>query len=154
MFKWYRNLKPSGKIAILSTIDLVLSWLLPAIVVATEYKLFESETSPQTKATAITYILLLTLVGAIIWRAKEIVTLTRSNGLKYALTKGLTPFLFLIFWLVLGHAEAHIDRLRNIFFWSAIFHFVALYFRFRVGQLTKLVSNQDIVNQVKEALKP
>lgn len=153
MFKWYQNLKTSGKITVLTTIDLVLSWLLPAIVVATEYKLFESDSSPQTKATAITYILLISLVGAIIWRAKEIVTLTRSNGIKYALTKGLTPFLFLLFWIVLGHAEAHIDRLRNIFFWSAIFHFIALYFRFRVGQLTKLVSNEDIIKQVKEAIK-
>lgn len=153
MFNWYRNLKPSGKIAILSTIDLILSWLLPAMIVATEYKLFEAETEPQTRATAITYILLITLVGAIIWRAKEIVTLTRSNGLKYALTKGLTPFLFMLFWLVLGHAEAHIDRLRNIFFWAGMFHFIALYFRFRVGQLTKTISNQEIVKQVKEALK-
>lgn len=154
MFKWYKDLKPSGKIAILTTIDLMLSWFLPAIVVATEYKLFEQDTSPATKATAITYILLISLVGAIIWRAKEIVTLTRSNGVKYALTKGLTPFLFILFWVVLGHAEAHIDKLRTIFFWSGIFHFVALYFRFRVGQLTKLISNQDIIKQVKEAIKP
>jgi hypothetical protein len=154
MFKWYKNLKPSGKIAILTTIDLVLSWFLPAIVVATEYKLFEDNTAPSTKATAITYILLISFVGAIIWRAKEIVKLTRSNGVIYALTKGLTPFLFILFWLVLGHAEAHIDKLRTIFFWSGIFHFVALYFRFRVGQLTKLISDKEIVNQVKAALKP
>lgn len=154
MFNWYKNLKPSGKIAILSTIDIILSWLLPAVVVATEYKLFEYDSEPRTKATAMTYILLLTFIGAIVWRAKEIVTLTRSNGLKYALTKGVTPFLFLIFWLVLGHAEAHIDRLRNIFFWAGLFHFIALYFRFRVGQLTKTISNEEIVKQVKDALKP
>jgi hypothetical protein len=154
MFKWYKKLKPSGKIAILSSIDLILSWLLPSVVVATEYKLFEADSEPRTKATAITYILLISLIGGIIWRAKEIVTLTRSNGIKYALTKGITPFLFLIFWFVLGNAEAHIDRLRNIFFWAGIFHFVALYFRFRVGQLTKIISNQEIVNQVKAAMKP
>ncbi len=151
MFKWYRKLKPSGKIAILSAIDITLSWLLPAMVVATEYKLFNADTEPKTRATAITYILLLTLIGAIIWRAKEILTLTRSNGLKYALTKGLTPFLFIIFWIVLGHAEAHIDRLRNIFFWSGIFHFIALYFRFGVGQLTKQIANQDLIKIIKKA---
>jgi hypothetical protein len=151
MFKWYRKLKPSGKIAILSAIDITLSWLLPAMVVATEYKLFNADTEPKTRATAITYILLLTLIGAFIWRAKEILTLTRSNGLKYALTKGLTPFLFIIFWIVLGHAEAHIDRLRNIFFWSGIFHFIALYFRFGVGQLTKQIANQDLIKIIKKA---
>ena len=150
MFKWYRKLKPSGKIAILSAIDITLSWLLPAIIVATEYKLFNADTEPKTRATAITYILLLTLIGAIIWRAKEILTLTKSNGLKYALTKGLTPFLFIIFWMVLGHTEAHIDRLRNIFFWSGIFHFIALYFRFRVGQLTKEIANEDIIKIIKQ----
>jgi hypothetical protein len=151
MFKWYKKLKPSGKIAILSAIDITLSWLLPAMVVATEYKLFNADTEPKTRATAITYILLLTLIGAFIWRAKEILTLTRSNGLKYALTKGLTPFLFIIFWIVLGHAEAHIDRLRNIFFWSGIFHFIALYFRFGVGQLTKQIANQDLIKIIKKA---
>ena len=151
MFKWYKKLKPSSKIASLTTIDITLSWLLPALVVATEYKLFESDTEPKTRATAITYILLLSLVGAIIWRAKEILTLTKSNGLKYALTKGLTPFLFIIFWMVLGHTEAHIDRLRNIFFWSGIFHFIALYFRFEVGKLTKEIANQDLIKLIKKA---
>jgi hypothetical protein len=154
MFKWYRSLKTTTKIVIFTAIDLIFSWLLPAIVVATEYDLFSTETEPKTRATAITYILLIALVGGIFWRVKEIVELTRSNGLKYALTKGLTPFLFILFWIVLGQAEAHIDRLQNIFLWAGIFHFVALFFRFKVGQYTKEIANQDIINQVKQAVKP
>jgi hypothetical protein len=153
LVKKFKKLKPTTKITIYTIVDLVLSWILPAIIVATQYKLFEAGAEPQTKATAITYILLITFVGAIFWRAKEIVALTRSNGIKYALTKGLTPFLFLLFYIVLGHAEANIDKLRVIFLWSGITHFIALYFRFKVGQLTKVISNKEIVDQIKAAVK-
>lgn len=155
MFQWYQNLTATKKIIILTVIDLFLSWFLPAIVIATEYKLFEltDAVPPQTRATAITYILLIGLVAAILWRVKEIVTLTRSNGLKYALTKGATPFLFIIFYFVLGAAGENIDKLRTIFLWSALFHFVALYFRFRIGVLTKEIANADLVKQIKKAVK-
>jgi hypothetical protein len=154
MVKWFKKLKPANKIVIFTIVDLVLSWVIPAIVVATQYELFTPSSDAKTKATAMTYILLITLVGAILWRAKEIMVLTKSNGLKYALTKGATPFLFLLFWLVLGHAEANIDKLRIIFLWAAITHFTALYFRFQVGRMTKVISNQQLVDQVKQALKP
>lgn len=132
------NWTPRQRIWIFSIGDIFFSWIVPVIIIALQYKLFEIEQqNTQLKATGITYVLLLFIVSGLIWRGKALVELTRNNGLKYALTKSMTPFLLLFFWAILGISYENIEKLRFVFFWSALSMMVAIVFRFFVGQATK-----------------
>lgn len=132
-----RDLSPKKRIVIFTIFDLFFSLGVPVILIIIKYDIFLAYQEAGTQATGWLYIFLLLLISGIIWRGKAILTYTRSNGLKYALTKSLLPFIFLLFYVFLGYAENNIERLRFITLWSAMSHFVAIYFRYLVGKATK-----------------
>lgn len=137
-------LPPKRRIILYTILDIFCTWGIPVILIAIKYDLFlEIHVAGKVQATGILYIFLLILVGAIIWRCKAILTYTRSLGLRHALTKSLLPFVFLLFYIFLGRADTHIDRLRFILLGSAIGHFIAIYFRYHVGKAAKEIADKS-----------
>jgi hypothetical protein len=154
MLKYFQNLTAQQRVFVYTLFDVFFSWVIPVILVATQYDLFAyQESQSGNRATAILYILFIAIAFGLIWRAKEIVKLTKSNGLRYALMRSSTPFLFIFFWMLLGQAEGNIDRLQFIFFWSAPSHLIAIYFRFLVGRATKTISNENLAETIKVVMK-
>ncbi|NCA97641.1 MAG: hypothetical protein EOM77_05690, partial [Bacteroidia bacterium] len=69
MFKAISNLTPKKKVLFYTILDVAFSWLIPSIAIAIAYDLFAVLPTPtQKRATAWTYLIVISLVAAIVWR--------------------------------------------------------------------------------------
>ena len=145
MFATIRAWSPKKKILFYTILDIVFSWLIPSIAIAIAYDLFAVLPTPtQTRATAWTYLIIISLVAAIVWRVREIGKLTQSHAVSYAIKNAGVPAAFLVMFLVLYNAKDSIERLQAVLLVTALSQTIAIFWRYKVGQNTKLLLKEDI----------